>query len=72
MRRKTDKYPYWAYGSFREFKSEKREYVKEALRVLSGDGQRGIAFSPAYEKLEQARKLLREADELQSIKNWGR
>ena len=71
MRRKTDKYPYWAYGSFREFKSEKRQHVKEVVSVLRGDGMCGIAFSPAYEKIEQALKLLDEAEKIQSIKSWG-
>lgn len=69
---KETKYPSWAYGSFREFKAEKRQYIKEINRILSGGGLCGIAFSPAYEKIEQARRLLKEAEEMQSVKNWGR
>lgn len=71
MRKKTDKYPYWDYGSYREFKSEKRQGIKTVLRELRSDEAAfGIAYSPAYEKIEQARKLLEEAEQMQSVKNW--
>lgn len=69
--KRTDKYPYWVYSSLREFKQDKRQYVKSALKVLSGDGASGIFYSPAYELIEEARRLLEEAEKIQSVKEWG-
>lgn len=71
MRKKTDKYPHWAYGSFREFKSKKRQHIKQAIKSLTANSACGMAYSPAYEKVAEALKLLREAEQIQSVKNWG-
>jgi len=71
MRKKQNEYPHWSFNSLREFKAEKRQYIKNVLREIKSSERRGIAFSPAYEKIEQAQKLLEEAEKMQSIKNWG-
>ena len=68
----NSKYPDWAYPSLRAFKSEKRQGVKKAIRVLEGDAMLGMAWSPAHNEFHKALELLRDAERKQSIKEWGR
>lgn len=58
-------------GTHHEFRMRKRSELREARKVLE-TARAGCAFTPTEGRIVEALRLVNEAIDLCSVKNWGR
>lgn len=65
-------YPEFAYKSLKHFRVEKRKAIRSVLKEINNSQlMLGSMYSPAYEDLREAVRLLERAKTKMSVKEWG-